>query len=71
MPCSCQRWVSACLAASHVAAAVRTAAGIEENYCCVGKGVVGAVGDWLDLDSEDTGFAREGTHNLKNKTMVD
>ena len=71
VPCSCQRWVSASLAASHVAAAVRMTAGIEENYCCVGKGAVGVVGDWLDLDLEDTGFVREGIHNLKHKMMVD
>ena len=69
--CSFQSWVSASLAVPHVAAAVRTAAGIEESYCCVGKGAVDAVGDWLDLDLdlEDTGFAPEEIHNLKKKML--
>lgn len=63
VPDSCQSWVSAYPAEPHVAAAaaaVRKAVGIEENYCCVDKGAVDAVGDSLDLG--DMGFGLEGIH---------
>lgn len=60
VPDSCLCWVSGSLAASHVAAVARMVVGIEENCCCVGKGAVDVVGDWLDL--EHTGFAQEENH---------
>lgn len=75
VPDSCLCWVSGSLAASHVAAVARMVVGIEENCCCVGKGAVDVVGDWLGL--EHTGFAQEENHyNLweenknKNKQLI-
>ena len=69
VPGSCQCLVSAFPAASQAVAAVRMAADIEGNYCCVGKGVVDVGGDSFGL--EDIGFALEETHTLLQKELTE